>query len=340
LTHPTVRYPTGYFEDDPELGVDLAPDRPPAPVLYRGPTFEAFTNALGCFDHNAAVSDGWVLAIGDSWTWGYAALQDKWTTHLERLSGRRIVKCGMSGTGPKHQRLKAEKTIAKVGRDPDLIIALYDTWNDLNDDVVFPGYSVVHGERVQDLKSLDLRTGAIARHSPEELESKYRRLVERQGNLMSILLGHSVAAATLDHALARLRQRWTVPEPPGPLLRHRYEFSLWEVDRTRYPWLEQAFEAHIDNIVALKRMAETHGAQLVLITNGLPEFGLQGRLREILARELPYVRDVAAEIEEAANGRRTRYHHDRHWNALGNRLAAEAIYRYLVDARLLPPSDG
>jgi hypothetical protein len=115
---------------------------------------------------------------------------------------------------------------------------------------------------------------------------------------------------------------------------------LWEVDRTRYPWLEQAFEAHIDNIVALKRMAETHGAQLVLITNGLPEFGPQGRLREILARELPYVHDVAAEIEEAANGRRTRYHHDRHWNALGNRLAAEAIYRYLVDARLLPPSDG
>lgn len=340
LTHSTVRYPPHYFETDPELGIDLAPNRPPAPMLFHGPTFEAFTNALGCFDHDAPIGDGWVLAIGDSWTWGYAALQDKWTTHLETLSGRRVVKCGVSGTGPEHQRLKAEKTIEKVGSDPALIIVLYDSTNDFNDDAVFPGYAVVHGERVHNLKSLDLRSGAIVRQSPEELERKYQRFIERQAGFGNLLLEHSVAAAMVDHALSRLRDNQAVPEPVGPVLRQRYEFSLWDADPARYPWLEQAFAAHLDNILALRDLAVDHGAELVLITNDLPEQGLRGRLRAILERELTYVYDVAGVVEAAAAGRRTRYHHDRHWNALGNRLAGEAIFRYLTEVGLLRSAGG
>lgn len=281
LTHPVVSYPSGYFEDDPELGVDLAPNRPPGPVLFKGPTFEAFTNRLGCFDHDAPVDEGWVLAVGDSWTWGYAALEDKWTAHLERLSGRRIVKCGMSGTGPRHQRLKAEKTIEKVGTNPDLIIVLYDTWNDFNDDVVFPGYATVHGERVHNLESLDLRTGTITRYPPDELERRYERYVRRQGGFASMLFANSVVAAMLDHTFATLSDSRAAATPPGPLLRGRYQFSLWDVDPERYPWVEQAFAAHV---------AETRGAGFVLIANGIPERGLQGRLREVLARELPYSR--------------------------------------------------
>jgi hypothetical protein len=337
LTHPNVRYASGYYQEDPELGVDLAPNRPSAPVLFKGPTFESFTNGLGCFDHNAPIDEGWVLAVGDSWTWGYAALEDKWTTHLEQLSGRRVVKCGISSTGPKHQRLKAEKTIEKVGTNPDLIIVLYDTWNDFNDDAVFPGYAIVHGERVYAVKSLDLRTGDIERHTPEELERRYQQAIRRQGSFSSILLAHSVAAATLDDGLTTLRERWAVPEPPGPLLRGRYPFFLWDVDPVRYPWIERAFEDHVESIRALERMAEAHDAELVLIGNGIPERGLHGRLRRILSAELAHFHDIAESIEQAAQGDRTHYHHDRHWNALGNHLAAKAIYRYLTDAGLLQP---
>jgi hypothetical protein len=39
-------------------------------------------------------------------------------------------------------------------------------------------------------------------------------------------------------------------------------------------------------------------------------------------------------MAQAAQGRRTRYHHDPHWNALGNRLAAEIIHRYLRESGL------
>ena len=92
-------------------------------------------------------SDDYLLAIGDSSTWGYAELEDKWTTHLETLSGRRVLKCGISGTGPRHQEIKARKTIAKVGVSPTVILVLYDKWNDLNDDVTFPDDFVIDGHR-------------------------------------------------------------------------------------------------------------------------------------------------------------------------------------------------
>jgi hypothetical protein len=96
LRHPNIQYPAGYYREDPVLGTDLAPNRPPAPVIFKGPTFQTYTNALGCFDHEGPIGEGYLLAIGDSSTWGYAPLEDKWTSHLERWSGRRVVKCAES----------------------------------------------------------------------------------------------------------------------------------------------------------------------------------------------------------------------------------------------------
>jgi hypothetical protein len=198
LTHPRIDYPAGYFRNDPDLGADLAPNQRPAMVRMRGPSFVAFTNALGCFDHDGPIGNGYVLALGDSSTWGYAALEDKWTSHLETLSGRRVLKCGVSGTGPRHQRLKAAKTIAKVGRSPAIILVLYDTWNDLNDDMVFPGYGVVDGYRGHTLKSLDLRTGMVTRYTPEPFEEKYRRYLEDR--LVTEALHENLKAAGLLQA--------------------------------------------------------------------------------------------------------------------------------------------
>ena len=114
LTRPRTDYPRGYFVADPELGADLGTDRPPAIFQMRGPLFEAFTNQWGCFDHGGPLGDGYVLAVGDSSTWGYAPPGDRWTDQLEALSGKRIVNCGVSGTGPRYQGIKARRTIARV----------------------------------------------------------------------------------------------------------------------------------------------------------------------------------------------------------------------------------
>ena len=331
LTRPHTDYPPGYFVADAELGADLGTNRPPATFRMRGPLFEAYTNRWGCFDDDAPLRDGYVLAVGDSSTWGYAAPGDRWTDQLETLSGKRILNCGVSGTGPRYQQIKARRTIARTGVTPKVILVLYDTWNDLNDDAVFPGYGVVDGYRGHTLKSLDLRTGALTSHTPEEFEARYRRFLARQEtfSLTRFLTEHLTIAAMISHALTEQ------PRREGPILERRYDFLLWNVDTARYPWVARAFEQHLDNLRALRAMAEEHGAVLVLTTDGLPEDGLHGRLRAFLAAEMPYHVDVAEPMAQAAQGRRIRYHHDTHWNALGNRLAAEVIHRHLRESGLL-----
>jgi hypothetical protein len=185
------------------------------------------------------------------------------------------------------------------------------------------------------LKSLDLRTGVLTRHTPEEFEARYRRFLARQEtfSLPRFLTEHLTIAAMIDHVLTEQPQRQAAPAE-DPLLEQRYDFFLWKVDTARYPWVAEAFEQHLDNLRALEAMADEQGAVLVLITDGIPEEGLHGRLRAFLASEIPYHLDLAEPMAEAANGRRIRYHHDPHWNALGNRLAAEIIHRYLVEAGL------
>jgi hypothetical protein len=334
LTHPISEIPPGYYVEDPELGADLAPNHPPVTFRMRGPSSEVFTNQWGCFDHDGSIGDDYLLAIGDSSTWGYAELEDKWTTHLEALSGRRVLKCGVSGTGPKYQEIKARKTIAKVGVSPTVILVLYDKWNDLNDDVLFPDDVVIDGHRGNTLKSLDLRTGELIRHTRAEVEAELRQyLQDREAfSLTRYLTEHLTTAAMLRQALERLDAYATRDDP---ILTDPAQVYLWRVDPARYPWVVEAFEEHLDNIRALRRMAEEHGAELVLITDELPKTELHLRLRAFLDNEMPYHIDVAEPMARAAQGQPTRYHHDGHWNALGNRLAGEIIHRYLVEAGLI-----
>jgi hypothetical protein len=335
LTHPPVQFPPDYYVEDPELGADLAPNRPPAPFRMRGPTVDVFTNQWGCFDHDDPVTDDYLLAVGDSQTWGFAALEDKWTTHLEALSGRRVLKCGVSGTGPRHQEIKARKTIARVGVSPAIILVLYDRSNDLNDDVLFPGDAVVDGYRGATFKSLDLRNGRLVRRTPDELETEYRQyLREREAfSLTRYLTEHLTTVAILREALDKLQAPNPAPDQ-APILTDPKAY-LWQADTARFPWVVEAFEEHLDNLRALRRMADEHGAELVLITDGIPDEGLHRRLRAFIDSEIRYHIDVAEPMAQAAQGQRVRYHHDFHWNPLGNRLAANLIHRYLVEVGLI-----
>ena len=335
LTHPPSDIPPGYYVEDPELGIDLAANYPPATFRMRGPSSQVFTNQWGCFDHDAPVGDDYLLAIGDSSTWGYAELEDKWTTHLETLAGRRVLKCGVTGTGPRYQEIKARKTIAKVGVSPAIILVLYDRWNDFNDDVLFPDDVVVDGHRVSTSKSLDLRTGSLTHHTRAEVEAEYRQYLQEQEafGLTRYFIEHLTTAAMLRQAFDEVHAY--VTREDGPILTEPAEVYLWTVDAARYPWVVEALEEHLDNVRALRRMAEEQGAELVLITDNLPNTDLHVRLREFLEEEIPYYIDVTEPIERAAQGHRTTYHHDGHWNALGNRLAGETLHRYLVDAGLI-----
>jgi hypothetical protein len=334
--------PDNYFTTDPDLGVDMAPNFPPARVIFRGPEFVTFTNRYGCFDHDRLVENDYILVIGDSATWGYASLEDKWTTRLEELSGRQVLKCGVSGTGPMHQYIKAERTIQKTGKSPSVIIVLYNGHNDFNDDIVFPGYDIVKGQRVNNLKSLDLRSGELLRYTQAEHEERYNRYKSRNNSaslkakVMEYLKRHSVIVALISHNRnRRSRQENYTPVKKGPILTSRYGFHLWQVNTKEYPWVRQALDDHFNNILQFSNLADLYNADLILFSRNLGGNELKEELRRKLGETLPYYYDVTDEVRTLAKDQRTGWRYDGHWNILGNRLVADVMYRYLTENNIL-----
>jgi len=340
LLHPYIDFPDHYFVEDSELGVDMAANFQSAEVHFRGPSFTTFTNRYGCFDHEQSLEDDYILIVGDSETWGYAPLEAKWTTLLEEATGRQTLKCGVSGTGPAYQLVKARKVIEYSGKRPGMIIVLYNGSNDFNDDVVFPGYALSHGQRVNNLKSLDLRSGVLERYTSNELEGRYEHYLASisassiAGKLVQLLKRNSVLVALLLNVKYEAQTSDSTPVPLGPLLSSRYGFYLWGVDTDVYPWVLLALEEHTGQIMALKGLADRYDADFVLFSI-LGDQGLQGRFKAMLTEELPYYLDVGERVMSAANGQRTSWRYNNHWNILGNRLAADAMYRYLQEVGIL-----
>jgi hypothetical protein len=333
VMNPSVEFPAGYFQEDPELGTDLAPNRPPARFSFRGPEFFTFTNRFSCFDYDYPIKDGYVLALGDSNTWGFVALQDNWTTHLEQLTGEQIVKCGVSGTGTKYQMAKARKTIEKIGKAPRAIIVLYEG-NDLNDDVVSPERTLIEEQPISNFKSLDLRTGKLIRYSRPELEVRYKEFRMNQRSWFNLLRHHSVIVSLSAYAFDVVGRRMSRTGVVGPFLKSKYEFWLWQVDARKYPWVEEAFISHANNILAFRDMAKDYGAKFILFSNKPWQGEMGQRLRDMLADELEYYHDLTENANDADEGRNVQYRFDSHLNALGHRLAAEAMYQYLRKAKI------
>jgi len=330
IAEPKMGYPQGYFSADPDLGVDHTANFAPQQFRFRGPGHEAFTNRFGCLDRANEVEDDYILVVGDSSTWGYAELESMWTSRLERALGRQILKCGVSGTGPEYQLLKAKKVIAQVGIQPQMILLLYNE-NDFADDVVFPGYAIVDGHRINNLRSVDLRNGVIERYTQQELEDRYRQYKDQNRGLWARASQRSVVLGLGRAVWLRFTNADAIdPETLGPKLTSRYAFSLFDVPEGEYPWLETAFEDHVANLLAFQEMAEQHEFKFVLLVANLTDRGgLRGRLRSILEQEIPCLYDVGEHVHESSQGRKTRYRFDAHWNSLGNRLAQEGIYDYL-----------
>ena len=138
--NPAATNPPDYYVSDATLGVRIKPNFPKSWFGFRGPGHEVFSNELGCFDRPVKLKEGepYILAIGDSFTWGYNPLEAKWTSIIERQKGIRVLKCGVPGTGTRYQLHNLKRLLKQLPHPPKSVIYLYDT-TDFNDDFIFPG---------------------------------------------------------------------------------------------------------------------------------------------------------------------------------------------------------
>lgn len=327
-----VEFPDGYFTSDPVVGARQAVNRPPAIFRFPGPPFETFTNSLGCFDIEQSIEPGYVLVIGDSATWGYVPAAENWATHLGRLIGRQVVKCGVTGIGTRYETVVLQRLVELIGRPPSAVILLY-TKNDLNDDVVYPSYRVVDGQRLDAFRSLDLTTGRLDRYTDAELAAEYAEYRKGRSSIRQWMRENSLVAWVVYRALVGRREK-----PTPPKISSRYEVELWDLDDTDRPWLRAAKASHIDHLLALSERVHDLGASFIVFDHDV------GPHNRTLAARLSGRADFYHQLtfDDAGKPGSERYLHrfDGHWNVEGNRMAADAMSRALHASMVLDQAPG
>lgn len=329
LEEPPIETPPDYYVEDEALGIDQAPGFPKATFRFRGPAFEIFNNSLGCFDREREVRPGYVLVVGDSFTWGYAPLEAMWTTLLEQTLGGQFVKCGVSGTGTRYQLGKARKVIERIGFPPAAIIVLhYD--NDMNDDAVFPGDTVVDGQRVERLCALNIETGELTWCDTEQLAARrsandtWIRKHTQRLFLLERVFRHFRGGAAGEGPRAALEV--------SPVIHRRYFVSLLGLDPETYPAIRPLFEKHLDSIVEFRRYAEGIGSRLIVfdMLNGNGPLRDEFRSRAASIVEYNYSLDQALDDPDSLA-----YPFNPHWTPRGNAIVAGKMANYLEENGVL-----
>jgi hypothetical protein len=311
-----------YFESDSELGADIGRDRPSQIFRFSDGEHEVFSNSYGCFDIDEPPPDDYVLLVGDSFSWGYTRYEKKWGTELERRLQRRVLKCGVSGTGTRFQVLKAKKMVRLVGHGPRELVVGYSI-NDFHDDVVFPSQSVINGRVVSTVKRIHRDSGVIEYYSAEELEIRYKNRKEKQRSLKSILRDRSIIANLLWRAV-----KDTSVQEYFEDIRNIYDLDLYSMDNL--PWVREAWSQHLASVAEFKAFAEEQGAQLVFVLIPEKDGRRPARMAEFLQKSDILFIDLYSEFENQGGEMSDLYwEYDGHLNEKGNQLAGFIVTNFL-----------
>jgi len=144
------RYPKDYFVSHPTRGMDIGANHRAVHELETL-RYPIWSNRFGCFDRDwPAVPTGYAYFAGDSFTWGYAAFEEKFATIFEAKTGKPALKCGVTHTGQRHQFDKFREVVKLVGHFPSRVIVGYFV-NDIANDYAHPHSTVVDGWQVDDV---------------------------------------------------------------------------------------------------------------------------------------------------------------------------------------------
>lgn len=166
-------YPRGYFVANDDHGFDIKPNFPPTPFNFQAEHMEIFSNGYGCLDRNTTITSPYVMVLGDSFAWGYAAYESKWGTQLEQLIGTTVAKCGVTHSGQKHELAKGKAVAAAIGAPPRLVVVSYYV-NDPIDDLLYPQATVIEGYLTDQIRLVD---GKVVKLERAELEKRYHAWV-------------------------------------------------------------------------------------------------------------------------------------------------------------------
>ncbi len=346
-----------YYQFDPVKGFDIKPNVKSIPVSVDNRVeYRIWSNELGCFDAPYHGEEQIILLVGGSFTHCFAPFQDMWGTQIEKLLHYRVLKCGVSGYGTYQELEKAKEIINKIQKKPQLIIVGY-FWNDLSDDYSFPNLTVIDGFLVESAKYRDPKTNQLSKEKLEKRYTFWDRWVSGDyplsfGEMIRYYLDqHLIVMNLINDAVAKYF--------PGKLAQANPSYFLAFQDR---PWIREVWKRHLQNVAALKKLAEANHANLlmVLIPTNIQVYPFLAahegidleKPDRILTRFLraqgidfidllPLMRTYADETPRSSlNPDKDLYwRHNSHWSIQGNHLAGLLVSRYILEHRLVQVPD-
>lgn len=325
-------------------------------------SYTVSSNNLGCRDRSFDPQDGYVMLVGDSVTHGYVALEETWGTVLGQLIDRRVLQCGVSGYGTRHERHKLETVAAHAGR-PHLVIVGH-VWNDILDDYLYPGRTVIDGYMLDKVVPADAMQGGRQVRSDDVLQSRLKNHLEPKvgpiGRAKQLLTDHSIMYDLLENSEAVQRAgSWLGFKVSS---NRRSELEAFQ-PVAEFPWLEQAWETHLESMRQLKRAVDALDATMLVVMfpdrrqfyeslrpqNGNFQWEYPNqRLTKFLQQEQIAFIDLLPEFRRYVQCRgrsmpRTQddlyWVYDDHPNVKGNRLAGFLIGREMLERSVIPFED-
>jgi len=358
--------PRYYFKADPELGIDISKNFPPTYAYVKREAFKykMWSNELGCFDMPYKGETGYILLTGDSFAQYYAPFEDKWGTRLEKILDQRVLKAGVGGYGTKHAYIKAKRIIKEVKNNPSLIVVSY-YMNDMRNDFEFPELTVVDGYVIgisheDDVNQMVARWQkyGIPGTPRHPLLRRFVWWIRRHSILFNICRGSLKKTIVQIPVIGDLALKSGAVSLPEKHPHVQWAFKSFE----KYPWLEERWQAHFENLKAFKGLADQVDSELFFVMIPTKEqvyrffvdkhdFGekidfdqpkrLLGEFFE--DEEIHYI-DLLESFQESTdhttprrlNSRKDLYWRtDPHWNIKGNHLASLLVAEYILENDLL-----
>jgi hypothetical protein len=283
---------------------------------------------------------------GDSFTWGFTPLDQKWTKRVEKETGVRALTCGVNAFGLRQEIIKTQRDLARLPQPPQLIVVGYFEGNDLGDDASFPNFVAHDGYRVTSPTHCDpqviLQTSPLVSTTTCAAAQPHYTFLQKIKFELSL---HSV--------LYMMTQQLGVQDKIKNVLKTVFpQFAttgllgvVWpSVDiQQDVPW-----QIEEQNIVAFKTLAENYGTKVVVVlipdrevvrssTSSLAV--IDQKIKAVLDKHTVAYVDLLPAFRSEEAKKSLYWPINEHWNIPGNQFAGLLVSQYLIEHELVKVVD-
>ena len=317
----TQTVPPEYAPRDSDVLFKIAPNFPTTTHHMLDAAYPFWSNSRGCFDREHDPDAVTVYITGDSFTWGFTPLEDKWTTKFGEVFDVPVAKYGVLRYRTKQELEKSKDDLADFTNTKLIVLAYYE--NDIFDDAWL----------LRERDGLKEKTfSACSEKSGPSRWSGVKCFLSH--NSILYVFSYSLLSSVVWNAL---------PEP--------YASSIVTFISPTFPpqikLTKQDFEFHRNNIREFKKLADEHDAVLLILRIPSKEeiaggatmeryAGIRSNIEQVLQEERILYFDVAPELDRYSTNVPLYWERDLHLNVAGNRILGLLLSRFVAEQGLIP----